>query len=158
VANNLFTAYTRREIWSRFALVILGSVFGASIGVLFLSQETDRLTLENARLMDQIEYLTNRVALLGSRGPGAHPYIEAVEVVATGVGERTRSAAEQSLKEVLRHLVGEEIHRVNPGTVHQALQGPLTIDGQVFEVTVDTIYIALTVRVHVRVQPRGTLD
>ncbi len=153
---NLFTAYTRRDIASRFALVALGAVLGASLSVMLLSHETDRLTLENADLMDQIEYLTNRVALLSNRGPGSHPYVEAVEIIASGVNDRTRSSVEQNLKEVLRHLIGEEIHRVNPGTIHQAIEGPIRIDGQEYAVEVDTIYVAPTVRVHVRVRSRGT--
>lgn len=106
--------------------------------------------------MDQIEYLTNRVGLLSSRGPGSNPYVEAVEVVASGIGERTRSAVEQDLKEILRHLIGEEIHRVNPGTIHQAIEGNIRVDGQEYEVTVDTIYVAPTVRVYVKVQSRGS--
>lgn len=106
--------------------------------------------------MDQIEYLTNRVALLADRGPGSHPYVEAVEIIASGVNDRTRSAVEQNLKEVLRHLIGEEIHRVNPGTIHQAIEGTIGVNSQEFEVKVDTIYVAPTVRVHVRVQSRGT--
>lgn len=151
----MFTAYTRRDITARLALVALGAVLGASMSVLLLSHETDRLTLENADLMDQIEYLTNRVALLSSRGPGAHPYVEAVEIIASGVNDRTRSAVEQNLKEVLRHLIGEEIHRVNPGTIHKAIEGPMQINGQDFDIEVTTIYVAPTLRVHVRVQSRG---
>ena len=151
---NLFTAYTVPGISCPvLRLSPSGVVVGACLSVLLLSHETDRLTLENADLMDEIEYLTNRVALLADRGPGSHPYVEAVETIASGVNDRTRSSVEQNLKEVLRHLIGEEIHRVNPGTIHQAIEGTIRVERPGIRVKVDTIYVAPTVRVHVRVHP-----
>lgn len=136
---------------------VLGVVAGAGIGILLLGHEVDRLSLDNALLMDDIEYLANRVALLDTRGPLSGPYVEAVEVNASGV-ERSRPSIEQELRAQLSHLIGEELDRVNAGTIHRALERTIVVDRQEYAISVEYIYITPTLRVYVQARTGARLD
>lgn len=150
----MLAAWTRRDVARWLAWLALGALGGAAAAVVLLGHEVERLTLDNVHLMDQIERLQNRVTLLDTYGPASGLYVEAVEVTAHGA-ERARPALEQALKELLVHLVGEELERINAATVHAVLERRLTVQGQEYQVRVRYIYVTPTVRVHVDAEAVG---
>lgn len=150
-------AFTRRDVTLWLALFALGAIFGSALAVVRLGNEVDRLTLDNVYLMDQIERLSNRITLLDTYGPASGAYVEAIEVTAHGI-DRARPGLEQALKELLGHLVGEELERVNAATIHSTLERNITWERQEYAVTVRYVYITPTVRVHVDVRPEGEPD
>lgn len=150
----MFTTVSRRALSVCLALFALGVLGGASIAVILLGHEVERLTLDNVALMDEIERLSNRITLLDAYGPASGAYVESVEITARGI-ERARPAIEQALKGLLAHLVGEELDRVNAATIHSTLERTITVDQQEYSVQVRYVYVAPTLRAHVDVQALG---
>lgn len=153
----MLAAVSRREFAAWIAFALLGAVGGAVFAIVRLGHEVDRLTLDNIYLMDQIEYLTNRIHLLDTRGPTSAAYVEAIEISAQGV-ERARPGVEQALKDLLAHLVGEELERINAATIHRALERTITVDRHEYAVQVKYIYVAPTLRVQVQVHDASDPD
>lgn len=150
----MVSAVSRRTVAACMAMFILGVVGGSVVAVVLLGQEVDRVTADNVALMDQIERLSNRVTLLDTYGPASGAYVEAIEISARGV-ERARPAIEQALKELLTHLIGEELERVNAATIQTTLERNITIDRQAYSVEVRYVYVTPTLRALVDVEPQG---
>lgn len=148
----MIAAWTRRDLLRHLAILAVGAVIGACGAVAMLGAETDRLVLENARLMDHIELLADQIALMEELGPGAEPYVETVEVAVTGVEERLRPAVEQVLRERLTHLKGVAISRVHAASIHQTLSGTVEFDGIGFSIDVEVIYVAPNLYARVRAE------
>lgn len=144
----MFTALARKQIAIMLACAIMGAIGGATFAVILLGHEVDRLTLDNVYLMDEVERMMNRIELLDTRGPMTNAYVEAIEITAEGV-ERARAHIEQTLKQLLAHLVGEEIERINVNTIHRTLERTLTVDQQQYSIQVRYIHVATALQAHV---------
>ena len=153
----MIRAVSQRTLLACCACLALGILGGASGAVVLLGQEVDRLTLDVAALLDEIERLTSRITVLDAYGPTGGDHVETIEIIARGV-ERARPAIEQSLKSLLTHLFGEELNRVHAATVHQVLERTLTVDRQEYEVQVRYVYVTPTLRAYVDVRPLGEPD
>ena len=127
---------------------MLGVTLGLSCGSLFLGQEVDRLTLDNAKLMDHMEYLTNRLEILDRRGALSSLYVESIEVVVHGI-ERDRPTVEQHLKQLLSHLLGQDLSTINAQSLHNIIERSIRIERQEYLVTVKYIYIMPTLSIYV---------
>src|SRR5690606_30485789 len=113
------------------AALLTGAVAGGGAAVILMGNTVDQLVVDNALLMDEVETLAARLALFDARSAAGGPYVEAVEVSVTGV-ERARVALEQRVKALLAHLVGEEIDRVNAGTIHAAVERTFDLEDQTY--------------------------
>ena len=144
-----------RGRWARLiAMLIFGSIIGATGVTLRLGHEMDRINLDNAILMDEVERLAGELAsreraLTASlRMP-----VRSVEIdIETPLQEHIRVHVEQQTHDLLQHLVGEEIDTLNPSLIEKALQRTLNVDKQDFIVTPTLIVLGSKLQVRLRVE------
>jgi hypothetical protein len=146
---------TLRGRLGRFAAAFcLGAVIGASAATARLGREMDRLTLDNAILMDEVERLAGELAsrdraLTASRSLPVH----SVEVqIESPLEEHVRLHVEQTMRDLLQPLVGEEIENLNPSLIEKALQRTVHVDKQDFVVAPTLIVLGGKLFVRLKVQ------
>lgn len=144
-----------RGRWARFiAMLALGFVIGATAVTLRLGHEMDRITLDNAILMDEVERLAGELAsreraLTASR----RVPVRSVQIdIESPLQEHIRVHVEQEAHDLLQHLVGEEIETLNPSLIEKALQRTVTVDKQDFIVTPTLIVLGSKMQVRLKVQ------
>lgn len=147
-------AIARGRLARSFALLLLGAVIGASTVTSRLGREMDRITLDNAILMDEVERLAGELAsrdraLSASRRMPVH----SIEIeIESPLQEHVRIHVEQVAFDLLRHLVGEEIETLNPSLIEKALQRTLHVDKQDFVITPTLIVLAGKLQVRLKVE------
>lgn len=134
------------------AALIAGVLIGATTTALRLGGNVERLTLDNAILIDEVERLAGmlesreRALALQRRAP-----VDAVEVeVANLSQEHVRLHIEQRAHELLRHLVGEESDQLNASLIESALNRTVVVDKT--EYTMAPTLILLGRKVYVRLE------
>lgn len=141
------------------ALFIVGTLCGVSWGMLRMGREIERLTLDNAVLLDDVERIAGELAsrerALTAR---MNQPIRSVEIEVENISEEhVRLHLEQQAHELLRHLVGEEVSDVNALLIEGALRRNIRVDRQdyIIEPTLIVVGPEIFVRIDARV---GTLD
>ncbi len=141
--------------WRALACAILGVLVGMSLATLRLGEHVDRLTLDNAVLMDEVERLSATLAsrertLTEQRRAPVH----SVEVeVVNLTQEHVRLHIEQQAHELLKHLVGEEIDALNASLVENALSRTVEIDMADYTMTPTLIVLGRKVYVRLEAHP-----
>lgn len=141
----------RHRIWARaLALVLLGAVGGSAWSAAQLGAKVDRLSLDNAILMDEVERLSGalesreRALTERIRSP-----VRSVEVEIVGLSEEhARLHVEQQAHDLLKHLVGEEVESINVPLIEKALERVISVDKRDFTLTPTLIVVGT--RVYVR--------
>jgi len=141
--------------WLRaLAFLLLGAVGGAVTCAFRLGAKVDRLTLDNAILMDEVERLAGtlesreRALLEHVRTP-----VHTVEVEITGVsGEHARLFIEQQAHDLLKHLVGQEVSGISAPLIERALARTVSVDKQ--DYTLAPTLIVIGPKVFVRIAVR----
>lgn len=143
-----------RFSWQWLGLILFGAVLGASLATVRLAHQLDRLTLDNALLMDEVERLAGELAsreraLTASR----RAPVRSVQVeLETPLQEHVRLHIEEAVHDLLAHLVGDEIDSLNPALIEKALQRTLHVDKQDFALAPTLIVIGSTLYVRLKVQ------
>lgn len=153
-------AKARRPRWMRaLAFVLLGIVGGAALSAVQLGATVDRLTLDNAILLDEVERLAGT---LESRERTLTEHIRtpvhSVEVEIVGLSqEHARLHVEQQAHDLLKHLVGEEVNSINATLIEKALDRAVTVDKQ--DYTLRPTLIVISSKVFVRISVKeGKVD
>lgn len=136
------------------ALLIAGALLGATTVTVRLAREMDRLSLDNAALMDEVERLAGELAsreraLTASQRASVRSVSVEIE---TPLSEHIRLHVEGAAHDLLAPLVGQEIDSLNPSLIEKALQRTLHVDKQDFAISPTLIVIASTLHVRIRVQ------
>lgn len=134
------------------ALCLAGLIAGTTAATLQLGRAVDRLTLDNAILMDEVERLAGELAsreqILTQR---RQLPVRSVEVQVENLPEgHVRLHLEGEAHELLRHLVGEEVDDMNATLIEKALNRTIRVDKQ--DYTVTPTLIVLGSRVFVRLK------
>lgn len=140
--------------WRALACTAIGILIGMSLATLRLGEHVDRLTLDNAVLMDEVERLS---ATLASREQAlteqSRAPVHSVEVEVVNLSEEhVRLHIEQRAHALLRHLVGEEIDALNAALVENALSRTIEVD--MADYTMTPTLIVLGRKVYVRLEGR----
>jgi len=149
-----FARRTMVRVWRTLGLLLLGAVIGASFATLRLAREMDRIVLDNASLMDEVERLAGELAsreralTASQRAPVRSVVVE----VETPLLEHIRLHVEEEAHDLLAHLIGEEIDSLNPSLIEKALHRTLHVDKQDFVISPTLIVVASTLRVRLKVQ------
>lgn len=136
------------------AAFILGVLVGAALATLHLGGRVDRLTLDNAILLDEVERLAGALAsrehalTQQRRAPVQSVRIE----VTSPIHEHVRFHIEQRAHELLRPLVGEEVERLNPALIESALTRRVEVEGEAY--TLSPTLIVLGREVFIRLEAR----
>ena len=133
------------------ALFLAGAVAGSAATAARLGDKVDRLSLDNAILMDEVERLAgtleSRERALTDR---VRLPVRSVEVEVVGLGEEhARLHVEQLAHDLLKDLVGEEVESINVAIVEKTLERAVTIDRR--DYTLAPALIVVGPRVFVRV-------
>lgn len=135
------------------AMLLLGAVLGATGATLRLGREIDRVHLDNAILIDEVERLAGELASRERALTASQKLpVRTVEIeIETPLEEHIRVHVEQHAHDLLKNLVGEEVETLNPLLIEKALQRTLHVDKQDFIVTPTLIVLGskLLVRLHV---------
>ncbi len=141
------------------AWCIAGMIAGASFATLRLGREIDRLTLDNAVLMDEVERLAGELASREQTLTERRRLpVRSVEVEVANLPEgHVRLHLEGEAQKLLRHLVGEEVERLSPALIEEALRRTVRVDNQDFALS--PTLIVLADRVYVRLEAKeGRLE
>lgn len=155
----MMNARPRRRALRGLAFFLLGLIAGASLATWRLGRAVDRLTLENAMLMDEVERLAGELAAREQILTQQRRFpVRSVEVEVANLAEgHVRLHLEGEALELLNHLVGEEVDELNPALIEKALSRTLRVDKQ--EYTVWPTLIILGSRVFVRLEAKeGQVD
>lgn len=145
----------RPRTWAlALSLFLLGAVGGSAWSTTQLGAKVDRLTLDNAILLDEVERLAgaleSRERALTER---IRTPVHSVEVEIVGLnGEHARLHVEQIAHDLLKHLVGEEVNNVNASLIERALDRTVTVDKQDYALTPTLIVIGSKVYVRLLVR------
>jgi len=136
------------------AWCLAGAIAGACFTTLRLGREVDRLILDNAVLMDEVERLAGELAsreqTLTER---RRMPVRSVEVEVANLPEgHVRLHLESEAQRLLRHLVGEEVEQLSPALIEEALRRTVRVDNQDFSLS--PTLIALASRVYVRLEAK----
>lgn len=136
------------------AFVLIGFLAGMGLATLRMGENVDRLILDNAILIDEVERLA---AMLDSRERALtlqrQAPVHSVEVeVITPQQEHIRLHIEQRAHELLRHLVGEEVDQLNASLIENSLSRTIEVDQS--DYTITPTLILLGQRVYVRLEAR----
>lgn len=141
------------------ATLILGILVGATLATLQLGGRVDRLTLDNAILLDEVERLAGALtsrehALTEQRRAPVHSV--RIEVTSP-IHEHARLHIEQRAHELLRHLVGEEVERLNAALIESALTRRIVLENEEYAVSPTLIVLGreVYVRLEAGLRPEG---
>ena len=136
------------------AWCLAGMIAGASLATLRLGREIDRLTLDNAVLMDEVERLAGELASREQTLTERRRLpVRSVEVEVANLPEgHVRLHLEGAAQELLRHLVGEEVEQLSAALIEEALHRTVRVDNQDF--TLSPTLIVLAGRVYVRLEAK----
>ncbi len=140
------------------SFLLLGAVCGAAWSTAQLGAKVDRLTLDNAILLDEVERLAgtleSRERALTER---IRTPVNSVEVEIEGLNqEHARLHVEQQAHDLLKHLVGEEVGNINPPLIEKALDRAITVDRRDYTLTPTLIVIGSKVYVRILVKEGKT--
>lgn len=144
-----------RAKWARFsAVLLLGLIVGAAGATLRLGRVIDRVMLDNAILIDEVERLAGELASRERALSASQRLpVRSVEIeIESPLEEHVRVHVQQLAHDLLRHLVGEEIESLNPLLIEKALQRTLHVDKQDFAVTPTLIVLGSRLLVRLRVE------
>lgn len=136
------------------ALALLGLIAGVSFTALQLGRAVDRLTLDNAILMDEVERLAGELASREQTLTQRRLLpVRSVEVQVENLPEgHVRLHLEGEAHQLLRHLVGEEVDDLNAALIEKALNRTIRVDKQ--DYTLTPTLIVLGSRVLVRLEAK----
>jgi len=140
------------------AYLVGGIILGLVIAIVLFGRQADRLVLDNARLMDQVERLAAKAAQLEealtteSRHPVKHIELS-VTLADMPPDPHLQLMLEEALHEVLVPLIGVEVEEVSPEFLVQAVKRDLQIDGKTYHLGPRLIIISSTVRVEAAAVP-----
>ena len=137
------------------ALLLLGAMLGATAATLRLGGQLDRLTLDYAYLLDEVERLSGELtAREQALSRQRRAPVSAVRVeVANLSEEHARLHVEQRVHELLRGLVGEEVDALNATLIEAALSRRIAVENEDYAVRPTLIVLGREVYVRLEARP-----
>lgn len=122
--------FGRRDLARYLAALLLGFLGGHALATTLWAARVDRLMLSDAAQKDRISRLENDVERLeASLSERRQTPLQKLLVTAPDVkDERLRLRVEGIVYDLLKHLVGVEMNRIDPETMQKLAERTVTID------------------------------
>lgn len=135
------------------ALISIGILLGATLAMLRIGKAMDRMTLDNAALIDEVERLSGELAsreraLTAARGVP----VRSIEIeIESTLPEHVRLHVESETRDLLQNLLGEEVDSLSPILIEKALERVIRVDKQELYIQPTRLLLGSKILVRLRV-------
>lgn len=140
----LFITWSRRQLQSHLAWLLLGIVVGMVAGTLLLGGEVDRLELERRRLEVELARRTDQISRLEESLEVARrrPAIREVEARLLEFPDpRRKVELEAAAHELYRHAIGSDLSELDPSILRAVAHNrTVRLEEATYTLTVDFIW------------------
>lgn len=146
------TPFYRSPLAQGISFLIVGGLLGGSVSTFRIGKEWDRVILDNAALIDEVERLAGELA---SRERAlardqAIP-VRSIEIEIDGtLPEQIRLVVESEVRDMLHHLLGEDVDSLHPAFIEKSLDRTIKVANR--ELTVTPVQMRLGSKILVRLK------